>query len=43
MTIHFFCISQSIQEWSDWVEKKLNDLINSHFQVAMIKATNTWS
>ena len=33
IAIHFFYISQSIQEWSNRVEKKLHDY---HFQIALM-------
>ena len=33
-TINFFYISQSIQEWSNWVEKKLNDLFSNSLDVS---------
>ena len=35
-TIHFFHISQSIQEWWNTAEKKLNDLFNYLFQIALM-------
>ena len=32
----FSCISQSIQEWLNWDQKKLNNLFKYHFQIVLM-------
>ena len=38
-TLHFFCISHTIQESSNWIDKKLSGILNYNSQ----KTLNTCS